>query len=55
MISNSNAVATMTLRGLPVDPTAAECELFESMFDSMQQGFAGTFAQLDDYLEQIQA
>ena len=55
MISNSNAVATMTLRGVPLDASDDERELFESMFDSMQQGFAGTFAQLDDYLEQIQA
>ncbi|ETR77104.1 activator of HSP90 ATPase [Afipia sp. P52-10] len=45
----------LTLRGGPVDPTDAEYEIFLGMFPSMQQGFAGTFEQLDSYLTQALA
>jgi uncharacterized protein YndB with AHSA1/START domain len=38
------------LRGRPVNVSAEEQAMFESMFGSMQQGFGGTFDQLDDYL-----
>lgn len=41
---------TLTLRGGPVDPTEEERRTFLGMFDSMQQGFGGTFDQLADYL-----
>ena len=36
--------------GRPVNVSAEEQAMFESMFGSMQQGFGGTFDQLDDYL-----
>lgn len=45
---------TVTLRGMPVDAIDAEQEMFESMFESMHQGFEGTFGKLDAYLEQVQ-
>lgn len=48
-----DGVTTLTLRGVPVEPTVTEGEMFESMFESMNQGFEGTFAKLDDYLEQL--
>ena len=41
---------TMTLRGAPEGATAEERELFRSLFGSMQQGFGGTFDQLETYL-----
>ena len=41
---------TLTLRGGPINATADEHKMFVSMFDSMRQGFAGTFDKLDDYL-----
>jgi uncharacterized protein YndB with AHSA1/START domain len=41
---------TLTLRGYPHNATQAERDTFESMRGSMQQGFAGTFDQLADYL-----
>jgi uncharacterized protein YndB with AHSA1/START domain len=40
----------ITLSGGPIDPTKEERELFESFFDSMNQGFGGTFDQLEAYL-----
>ena len=44
----------LALRTAPVEPTAAEREMFESFFDSMEQGFAGTMEQLTDYLDRVQ-
>lgn len=41
---------TMTLRGLPFNATAQERQMFEGMFESMTQGFGGTWDQLADYL-----
>ncbi|BDI34544.1 ATPase [Capsulimonas corticalis] len=44
---------TMTLRGGPINATEAEQAAFEGMFGSMQQGFAGTFDQLETYLASL--
>lgn len=41
---------TVSLRGGPLNATEEEREMFEGMFDSMKQGFGGTFDQLEDYL-----
>lgn len=41
---------TLNLRGRPINPTDEERASFEGMFSSMQQGFGGTFDQLEDYL-----
>jgi uncharacterized protein YndB with AHSA1/START domain len=46
---------TITLRGEPVNGTAEERESFRNLFSSMQQGFGGTFDQLDEHLKKIQA
>ena len=40
----------LSLRGGPVSPTDEERAMFEGMFASMQQGFSGTFEQLEQYL-----
>jgi uncharacterized protein YndB with AHSA1/START domain len=40
----------MTLCAIPFNATPAEQVLFEGMFDSMQQGFNGTWDQLAEYL-----
>ncbi len=53
--SERNGKTTLTLRGTPVDPTDVEREMFESMFDSMQQGFGGTLDQFAVYLAPIAA
>ncbi|KIL38982.1 polyketide cyclase [Gordoniibacillus kamchatkensis] len=41
---------TLTMRGGPVNATEEELAFFKSMHPGMQQGFAGTFGQLDEYL-----
>lgn len=43
---------TLTLRGGPIDPSEAEAKTYLGMFDSMRQGFGGTFDQLDAHLAQ---
>ena len=40
----------LTIKWLPLDPTDEERATFEGGFDSMTQGWSGTFEQLADYL-----
>lgn len=49
-----NGKTALALHSIPVEPTAAEREMFESMFDSMNQGYSGTMDQLAAYLERMQ-
>jgi uncharacterized protein YndB with AHSA1/START domain len=49
-LSESNGKTLLTLRGQPLYATAEERALFKDMFPSMQQGFGGTFDQLEAYL-----
>lgn len=44
---------TVSMSGGPINASAGEREFYEQMFGSMQQGFAGTFEQLDNYLAQM--
>jgi uncharacterized protein YndB with AHSA1/START domain len=44
---------TLTLRGGPIQATEDEVQFFHSMHPSMQQGFGGTFDQLDEYLAKL--
>jgi len=41
---------TLTLRGGPINATAEELAVFKAGFDSMRQGFGGTWDQLAAYL-----
>jgi uncharacterized protein YndB with AHSA1/START domain len=41
---------TLTLRGGPINATAEELAVFRASFDSMRQGFGGTWDQLAAYL-----
>jgi uncharacterized protein YndB with AHSA1/START domain len=43
----------LRLQGAPFDATDAEWTVFKGMHGSMQQGFGGTFDQLDAYLHEI--
>ncbi|ASS75511.1 polyketide cyclase [Tumebacillus algifaecis] len=45
---------TLTMRGYPVNATEEERQTFESMRGGIQQGFAGTFNQLTEYLASVQ-
>jgi uncharacterized protein YndB with AHSA1/START domain len=49
-LTEENGKTTVALRGGPINPTAEERAFYEGMFESMQQGFGGTFDQLDEYL-----
>jgi uncharacterized protein YndB with AHSA1/START domain len=44
---------TLTLRGVPINATEEERKTFEAMRNNVQQGFAGTFDQLADYLAKV--
>jgi uncharacterized protein YndB with AHSA1/START domain len=41
---------SLTLRGQPVNATPAEVAAYVGMFDSMRQGFGGTFDALAEHL-----
>jgi uncharacterized protein YndB with AHSA1/START domain len=47
---NHDGTTNMTLRSQPFNASDEERSFFEGMFDSMQQGFGGTFDQLEQYL-----
>ncbi len=49
-LAEENGKTTLTLRGHPLNATAEERATFIDMFPSMQQGFGGTFDQLEAYL-----
>jgi uncharacterized protein YndB with AHSA1/START domain len=43
----------ITLRGGPINVSEEELDFFKGMFESMKQGFGGTFDQLEDYLAKV--
>ncbi len=45
----------LRLQGAPLDATDAEWAVFKGMHASMQQGFGGTFDQLDAFLAELAA
>lgn len=49
-LSEEGGRTVLTLRGHPINATSAEAAVYVSMFDSMRQGFGGTFDALADYL-----
>ncbi|MFE9273933.1 SRPBCC family protein [Paenibacillus glucanolyticus] len=52
MLIESEGKTKLTLRGGPFNATEEERATFESMRPHVQQGFVGTFDQLDAFLEQ---
>lgn len=55
ILNEHNGKTTITLRGEPVNGTEEEREGFRNLFSSMEQGFGGTFDQLDQHLKNIQS
>jgi uncharacterized protein YndB with AHSA1/START domain len=49
-LTESEGKTTLTLTGGPVNATEEERTTFEGMRPHVQQGFVGTFDQLDAYL-----
>lgn len=55
ILTELNGKTTLTLRGEPINGTEEEREGFRNLFSSMEQGFGGTFDQLDAHLKTLQA
>lgn len=53
-LEENNGITTVTLSGHPVNPTPEQEATYNSMFENMSQGFAGTFNQLEAYLAKMQ-
>jgi len=49
-LAEQNGKTTITLKGSPVNATEAEMNFFTNMFSGLEQGFGGTFDQLEEYL-----
>jgi uncharacterized protein YndB with AHSA1/START domain len=54
-LTETDGKTTLTLRGGPINATAEEQQSFVAMRESMNQGFNGSFDQLDDYLPKMAA
>ncbi len=53
VLEEKGGVTTMTLQGHPINATPAQEATYYSIMANMQEGFAGTFNQLDVYLAKI--
>ncbi|MES2690716.1 MAG: SRPBCC domain-containing protein [Bacteroidota bacterium] len=49
-LTEHKGVTTLALEGHPIDPTNEQEATYYSMTESMEQGFGGTFNQLEQYL-----
>lgn len=51
--AENNGVTTVTLRSMPVNATEEEVRVFQSGFDSMEEGYGGTFDKLAEHLASL--
>ena len=49
-LTEQGGKTALTLRGRPINATQEEIAMYVGMFDSMRQGFGGTFDQLAEHL-----
>jgi uncharacterized protein YndB with AHSA1/START domain len=49
-LAEQGGKTTLTLRGNPINATEEEVAMYTSMFDSMRQGFGGSFDKLAEHL-----
>lgn len=54
VFTEDNGRTTITMTGVPFNASEEETGTYRAMDESMQQGFNGTFRQLDIYLHKIQ-
>lgn len=52
-LTENEGKTTLTLRGGPLHATEEERKAYQAMFESMKQGFGGTFDQLEEYLAKV--
>lgn len=55
ILTEQDVKTKLTLRSWPVNATDEELKTFEDNFDSMNQGFRGTFDQLEEHLRNYSA
>jgi uncharacterized protein YndB with AHSA1/START domain len=53
-LEENNGITTVTLSGYPINATPEQEATYNSIIENMNQGFAGTFIQLEAYLTKIQ-
>lgn len=53
-LTEENGITTLRLSGHPLDATPEQEKTYYGMIENMNQGWAGTFTQLENYLEKIQ-
>lgn len=53
-LEENNGITTVTLTGYPINATQEQEATYYSIIENMNQGFAGTFNQLETYLAKIQ-
>ena len=53
-LEENNGITTVTLSGYPINATPEQEATYYSIIENMNQGFAGTFNQLETYLAKIQ-
>lgn len=53
-LEESDGITTLTIQGHPINATAVQIETYNSIKENMEQGFGGTFDQLEAYLEELQ-
>lgn len=54
-LTEQGGKTTLSLRGTPLNATDTERAVFEAGFESMRQGFGGTYDQLAAYLAKVQS
>ena len=54
-LAENDGITTLTLEGHPLNATEAQLATYYSIVPNMEQGFAGTFNQLEAYLAKQQA
>lgn len=54
-LTEENGKTILNLTGHPIHANAEQEAFYQSMFPSMEQGFGGTFRQLEEYLKSQQA
>lgn len=55
ILTGNDGITTITLQGYPINATEAQLATYNSIKENMNEGFKGTFDQLEAYLEKIQA
>jgi uncharacterized protein YndB with AHSA1/START domain len=53
-LTENNGITTLVLFSEPLNASESQIETFNAITENMEQGFGGTFNQLENYLQEIQ-